>query len=123
VTKRIRLVFVGLAALAVLGCDVGRATPSPGCIDQELRAVRHLDAHDPRLIWATDLRTDMELSADVRPETGWRFDPGPPARLVERDGSTAGRDGNILASGCFDAASGRFLIGPDDLPPPDRPPN
>lgn len=115
----------GISVMVAAGCSEQTSPPSPivSCIEQAFRAVLHFDAADPRQVWATDLETGRDVV--VRPRSGlvWMLDPGPPTRLLDADRRVVANEGDITISGCFEAASRTYSIGPDDLPPPDRPPN
>jgi len=125
--QRPRLSPLYLVGLLVLGGCGGQTTAPPDlgatCVRGPIRAVLHVDATDSRLIWATDLATSRDHPVKPRSELRWGLDPGPPTRLLDGAGRVAGRDGDILSSACVESISGTFFIGPEDLPPPDRPPN
>lgn len=114
------------AAPLLAGCDASPGwfvSPGRDCKEVAVEAVLHFDAGDSRRIWGTDLETGRDLSVRPKPALGWRIDPGPPQRLVDRAGRIAVFDGDIFRQACFDASTNTFYIGPEDLPDPDRPPN
>jgi hypothetical protein len=123
-TKRTgRFLVLGLV---LVGCDASSVIlpeVTADCRRQSVEAVLHLDAGDPRQIWATRLEDDAILVVRPRSDLGWRLDSGPPTRLLDADGRVAAREGDILRSVCFDVIMGTYFIGPEDLPSPDRPPN
>lgn len=118
-----RLLVLGLL---LAGCDASSVIlpeVTSDCRRRPVEAVLHLDAEDPRQIWATRLDDEAIFVVRPRSDIGWRLDGGPPTVLLDADGRVVAREGDILRSVCFDVIMGTYLIGPEDLPPPNRPPN
>lgn len=69
---------------------------------------------------------DSERVIAVRPRSGltWTIKGGPEGGIVvDSGGATVTFDGEIFRQACFDAVTGTYYIGPEDLPDPQRPPN
>lgn len=99
------------------------ADPRLTCLERPFRAALHVDATDPRLVWATNFDTGRDVTVRARPPGRFTIARGSPATLLDSGGNIVSFDGEITRTGCFDAASQVVYIGPQDVPDPNRPPN
>ena len=107
-----------------VGCgDGATASPAAVCVEQSFRAELHVDAQDPRKVWATHYGTGQEVTVRPRPPNVFTFDPDRPSMLFDGDRELLSFSGEISQTGCFDAATRVVYLGVDDLPDPNRPPN
>lgn len=115
---------LALVAALVVGCGATETVdPTVTCVEQEFRAELHVDAHDPRMVWATQYETGRNVAVRPRPPGFFTFDAGRPTTLLDRSGEVLSFAGEILRTGCFDAASQSVYIGSADVPEPNRVPN
>lgn len=96
---------------------------APVCVEQPFRAELHVDANDPRMVWATHYETGQDIAVQPRGPARFTFDRARPTMLLDGRGNVVSFSGEISLSGCFDAASRTVYVGPGDLPDPNRPPN
>lgn len=118
-----RVIGVVLFA-SVAGCS-DETIPSEhvddtSCLDRPFRAALHVDADDPRRVWATDFESGHDVEVRPRPPDQFAFDPARPTVLFNADGDVVSFSGEITVSGCFNPATGTLYIGPADLPDPNR---
>jgi hypothetical protein len=116
-----------LLSAILLGCSV-ETIPSEGalsvtCIEQPFRAELHVDARDPRRVWATNYESGLDVAVRPRPPEQFGFDSARPTILLNGHGDVLSFSGEITKTGCFDAAIGTLYVGPADVPDPNRPPN
>jgi hypothetical protein len=97
--------------------------PAQVCVEQPFRAGLHVDASDPRMVWATNYATDEDVLVRPRPPERFTFDRDRPTLLLNGDGDLLSKDGEITRTGCFNASSHTLYIGAQDVPDPNRPPN
>jgi hypothetical protein len=124
------LTFVlGFAVVLVIGCGetvpVEAPTGSPTattCVERPFRSELHVDARDPRLVWATLYETGQDVVVRPRPPGRFTFDPTRPKMLLDGAGKVVSFAGEISQSGCFDAINQTVDFGPGDLPDPNRAP-
>ena len=116
--------LLGAALLVVVGCGgTETVTPAVTCVEQPFRAELHVDAHDPRKVWATDYATGRDLAVRPRSPGAFTFDRDRPMSLLDGFGSILSFSGEISQSGCVDQAGQTVYLGAQDLPDPNRPPN
>lgn len=116
--------LVSVAVVFVVGCCGSEiVTPTATCVEQPFRAELHVDAHDLRMVWATDYATGRDVAVRPRPPGTFSFDRDRPMSLLDGDGNLLSFSGEISQSGCFDAAGQTVYFGADDLPDPHRPLN
>ena len=113
--------------VSLVGCGTDDQAPTAAaqitCVDQAFRAGLHVDARDPRKVWATDYDTGRDVAVRPRPPGQFVFDAARPTVLLDAFGRIVSFDGEITMTGCFDAQSRMLYIGPADVPDPNRPPN
>ena len=97
--------------------------PIPVCLEEPFRAELHVDANDPRMVWATNYETGLDVAVRPRPPGRFTFDRGRPTTLLDGSGTVVSFNGEISMTGCLDAGTGVVYFGPSDLPNPNRPPN
>ena len=118
-----------LILVAVAGCgevathEPQTVKPTPACLEQPFRAELHVDANDPRIVWATNYATGLDVAVRPRPPARFTFDPARPTTLLDGSGTIVSFSGEISMTGCLDAGTGVVYFGPSDLPNPNRPPN
>jgi hypothetical protein len=103
--------------------ETDRPTVAPTCVEQPFRAGLHVDANDPRMVWATNYGTGLDVGVQPRAPGRFTFDRGRPTALLDGGGNLLSFNGEISLTGCFDAARQIVYFGPKDLPDPKRPPN
>lgn len=113
--------------VSLVACGADDQAPSAAaqirCVDQAFRAGLHVDARDPRKVWATDYDAGRDVAVRPRPPGQFVFDASRPNVLLDVFGNFVSSDGAITMSGCFEAQSRTLYIGPADVPDPNRPPN
>ena len=113
--------------LSLVGCSTDVPAPTAAaqitCVDQAFRAGLHVDARDPRRVWATDYDAGRDVAVRPRPPGQFVFDASRPNVLLDAFGRIVSFDGELTMTGCFDAQSRTLYIGPADVPDPNRPPN
>jgi hypothetical protein len=113
--------------VSLVGCGSGDQAPTAAaqirCVDQAFRGGLHVDARDPRKVWATDYDAGRDVAVRPRPPGQFLFDASRPNVLLDAFGRLVSFDGEIAMTGCFDAISRTLYIGPADVPDPNRPPN
>jgi hypothetical protein len=109
-------VMVGFAAAACSGADRIDLGPQPGCTKTPLSATLHLDATDPRYVWATSRSTGMAIELRLPSDDSLIIREGPPTVLLWND-AVVGRDGDIVLAGCRDVVTGAYFIRREDLAP------
>jgi len=92
-------------------------------VEQPFRAELHVDASDPRKVWATEYATGRDVAVRPRASGTFTFDDARPASLLDGEGHLVSFTGEITRSGCFDAANQTLYLWIDDVPDPNRPPN
>ena len=90
-----------------------RAAISSDCVKVPVHIVLHFDA---KRMWGTDLERNLNVVVMPRSDSRWRFDPGPPARLVDDVAQVVAHDGDIFNAACIDPATPAYVLGPEDLP-------
>jgi hypothetical protein len=120
-------VVVSLVVLA--GCSTLKTDDleidglAPSCIEQPFRAALHVDAKDPRGVWATNFDTGEVVAVRPRPPSEFTFDPARPTMLFDGSGELLTLNGEISRTGCFDPIRRVVYFGSSDLPDPARPAN
>lgn len=113
-----------LLCVVVIGCSTETApseqVDDPSCINRPFRAALHVDAVDPRRVWATDFESGRDVAVRPRPPDQFAFDPARPTVLFNSDGDVVSFSGEITVSGCFNPATDTLYIGPADVPDPNR---
>jgi len=116
--------FVVLAGCGEVETEAAETvSPAAVCVEQQFRAELHVDAHDPRMVWATNYETGLDVAVRPRPPGRFTFDRNRPATLLDSSGKVVSFSGEISRTGCVDAARRIVYFGPADLPDPNRPPN
>jgi hypothetical protein len=105
------LTLACVACGSVPSIDLG---PQPDCVKTPLFATLHLDATDPRYLWATTRSSGAAIDLRLRSDASLGVREGPPTVLVS-DGAIVGRDGDIVLAGCRDLVTGAYFIGPEDV--------
>lgn len=121
------LAAIGLAAVLAAGCGESPG-PSPlasvACVLASIRLTLHVDPADPRGMWGSRVTDEGEVTVRPRPGLKWRVEAGPEGGVVvDADGATVTFEGEIAQQACYEAATGTYYIGPEDLPDLNRPPN
>ena len=122
-----RKVPILLAFGLLVACSETRTVASenlssvPICVEQPFRAALHVDANDPRSVWATNYDTGRDVVVRARPPGRFTFDRSRPTTLLDGEGNLVSFDGEISRTGCFDATRQVVYIGAQDLPDPNRP--
>lgn len=116
-----------VVCMALLGCSANAAPPATAeiatCVEQPFRAELHVDARDPRRVWATHYQTGQDVAVRPRPPDLFNFDLRRSTTLLNAAGDVMSFTGEITQSGCFDVLTQTLYIGPADVPDPNRPPN
>ena len=77
-----------VVGVSLVGCGTDDPTPTAAaqitCVDQAFRAGLHVDARDPRKVWATDYDTGRDVAVRPRPPGQFVFDVIPAQRAPRR---------------------------------------
>jgi hypothetical protein len=111
--------------VSLVGCSVAGPTAAAQitCVDQAFRAGLHVDARDPRRVWATNDDAGRDVAVLPRPPGQFVFDASRPNVLLDAFGKIVSFDGEITITGCFDAQSRTLYMGEADVSNPKQPPN
>jgi hypothetical protein len=80
-----------------------------------------VNGEDSRRVWGTDLDVGRDVRIAPRPGLNWRIDPSAPTRLIDEGEALMTFDREITTRACFYAETMTYLIGPGDVPDPNRP--